>query len=151
MGYKRRGSSGYSFTRDVQGRTNSTVRRCQNVHMLISVKVGQSCSILSLSLSVFFSFPVCECSPVQVSSFWRRPVIEGKVLAGSWKKGKGLCPPYPVGSVRGLWPGIGPDVVLNWIVFSLPSNSHRPSGADPFVALSGNPKCGLLSSLWTGA
>ena len=120
--------------------------KCAHAHG----KVGKSCSILSLSLC-FFSFPVCECSPVPVSSFWRRTVMEGKVLSESWKKGKGLCPPYPTGSVRGLQPGIGPDMVPNWIIFSLPSNSHRPSGADPFVALSGSPKCGLLSNLWTGA
>lgn len=71
--------------------------------------------------------------------------MEGKVLAGSWRRGKGL------GSVGGLQPGAGPGVALDCVVFSLPSNSHRPSGADPFVAVSGSPQCGSLSRLWTGA
>ena len=51
----------------------------------------------------------------------------------------------------GLQPGVGPGVALHCIVFSLPSNSHRPSGADSLVAVSGSPKCGSLSSLWTGS
>lgn len=67
--------------------------------------------------------------------------MEGKVLAGSWRRGKGL------GSVGGCQPGVAHDC----IVFSLPGHSHRPSGADSFVAVSGSPKRGSLSSLWTGA
>lgn len=51
----------------------------------------------------------------------------------------------------GLQPGVGPGVVPNWIVLSLRNNSHRPSGGDSFVAVSGNLKCGSLSSLWTSA
>lgn len=155
VGCQRRGSSGSSFTRNVQGRANLTESRCRNAHRLISGNVGQYCSLFSLSL---FSFPVCECSPVPASSFLEE-TCDGREHSGrelEERQGLRACPTQQVASgasslAWGLQPGTGPAVVPNWIVLSLPSNSHRPSGADSFVAVSGSPKCGLLSSPWTSA
>lgn len=81
----------------------------------------------------------------QAAFLWEETCDGRKGSGRELRRGKGL------GSVGGLQPGAGPGVALDCVVFSLPSNSHRPSGADPFVAVSGSPQCGSLSRLWTGA
>lgn len=34
--------------------------------------------------------------------------MEGKVLAGNWRKAELWGLPYPAGSIRGIWPGQNP-------------------------------------------
>lgn len=95
-----------------------------NVHRLVSRRVGPSCSILS-----FFSFSGCEGSPVPVSSSQRSPIVWGKVLAGSWRGGKGFC------HVGGLQPGVGPAVAPDCAAFSLPTIPAGPLGRAPLRQL----------------
>lgn len=77
--------------------------------------------------------------------------MEGKVLAGSWGEGEGPGP-RPGRQVASGAPSLAGRLLrLLTEPLSPPQQFPQALWADSSVAVSGSPKCGSLSSLWTGA
>lgn len=119
--------------------TKPPERRCQNAPGCFLGGEDTPAKIF-----LFYCLPLLLLlNTIKSNSFWKRSVMEGKVLAEKVEFG-GL--PHPAGSIRSIWPGQNPAGSCS----PAPVILTGPLGHS-FVAISGSPKCGSLSSLWTSA